>query len=106
MKNDAELEELFSLLASNIGALTNPSKHAKTQRSTLKIDFVCNRDNERIYIQPAYSLPDEEKQKQEQRSLTLTDDSFTKMILTTDNIPTHTLNNGIVMMNVFDFLLE
>lgn len=31
-----------------------------------------------IIYQSAYSLPDEEKQKQEQRSLTLTDDSFTK----------------------------
>ena len=42
---------------------------------------------------------------QEQRSLTLTDDAFTKIILTTDNIPTHTLDNGIIMMNVFEYLL-
>ena len=25
--------------------------------------------------------------------------------LTTDNIPTHTLDNGIIMMNVFEYLL-
>ena len=206
VKNDAELEELFSLLASNIGALTNPNKLAntfvsekrvkishntikiyidyfidsflieravrydikgkkyidtpykyyfsdlglrnallnfrqvepthimeniiynhligkgykvdvgcvtfyqkddegKTTRTTLEIDFVCNKGSERIYIQSAYSLPDEDKQKQEQRSLTLTNDSFTKIIITTDNIPTHTLPNGIIMMNVFDYLL-
>ena len=54
----------------------------------------------------AYSLPDEEKQKQEQRSLVLTDDSFTKIIITTDDIPTHTMPNGIIMMNVFDYLLN
>ena len=30
INNDAELEELFSLLASNIGALTNPNKLANT----------------------------------------------------------------------------
>ena len=206
VKNDAELEELFSLLASNIGALTNPNKLAntfvsekrvkishntikiyidyfidsflieravrydikgkkyidtpykyyfsdlglrnallnfrqvepthimeniiynhligkgykvdvgcvtfyqkddegKTTRTTLEVDFVCNKGSERIYIQSAYSLPDEDKQKQEQRSLTLTNDSFTKIIITTDNIPTHTLPNGIIMMNVFDYLL-
>lgn len=206
VKNDAELEELFTLLASNIGALTNPNKLAnsfasekkvkishntikayidyfidsfliskvvrydikgkkyidtpykyyftdmglrnallnfrqvepthimenilynhligcgykvdvgniirywkdaegKTARSTLEIDFVCNRGSERIYIQSAYSLPDKEKQEQEQRSLLLTDDSFTKIILTTDNIPTHTLESGIILMNIFSFLL-
>ena len=206
VKNDAELEELFSLLASNIGALTNPNKLAntfvsekrvkishntikiyidyfidsflieravrydikgkkyidtpykyyfsdlglrnallnfrqvepthimeniiynhligkgykvdvgcvtfyqkddegKTTRTSLEVDFVCNKGSERVYIQSAYSLPDEDKQKQEQRSLTLTNDSFTKIIITTDNIPTHTLPNGIIMMNVFDYLL-
>ena len=207
VKNDAELEELFSLLASNIGALTNPSKLAntfisekkvkishntiktyidyfidsfligkavrydvrgkryidtpykyyfsdlglrnallnfrqvepthimeniiynhligngykvdvgcvtfyqkddegKTIRTTLEIDFVCNKGSERVYIQSAYSLPDEDKRKQEQRSLTLTDDSFTKIIITTDDIPRHNMPNGIVMMNVFDYLLN
>ena len=207
IKNDAELEELFSLLASNIGALTNPNKlantfvsekkvkishntiktyidyfidsflinravrydikgkkyidtpfkyyfadlglrnallnfrqvepthimeniiynyllgegykvdvesithyqkesYGKTTRSTLEVDFVCNKGSERLYIQSAYSLPDEEKMRQEQRSLTLTDDSFAKMILTTDNIPTHTTDNGIMIMNVFEYLLK
>ena len=207
VKNDAELEELFCLLASNIGALTNPNKLAntfvsekkvkishntiktyidyfidsflinkavrydikgkkyidtpykyyfadlglrnallnfrqvepthimeniiynhligngykvdvgcvtfyqkdgegKTTRTTLEVDFVCNKGSERVYIQSAYSLPDEEKQKQEQRSLTLTDDSFTKIIITTDDIPTHLMPNGITMMNVFDYLLN
>ncbi len=207
VKNDVELEELFSLLASNIGALTNPSKLAntfisekkvkishntiktyidyfidsflickavrydvrgkryidtpykyyfsdlglrnallnfrqvepthimeniiynhligngykvdvgcvtfyqkddegKTIRTTLEIDFVCNKGSERVYIQSAYSLPDEDKRKQEQRSLTLTDDSFTKIIITTDDIPRHNMPNGIVMMNVFDYLLN
>lgn len=91
----------------DVGNIVHYQKNAekKTERSILEIDFVCNRGSERIYIQSAYSLPDEEKQKQEQRSLTLTNDSFTKIILTTDNIPTHTTNNGIIIMNVFDFLL-
>lgn len=82
------------------------NKEGKTVRSTLEIDFVCNKGSERVYIQSAYSLPDEEKKQQEQRSLTLTEDSFTKIILTMDNIPTHSLDNGIIMMNLFDFLLK
>ena len=68
-------------------------------------DFVCNRGSERVYVQSAYSLPDEDKLKKEQRSLTLIGDSFPKWILTTDNIPKHQLENGIMLMNVYDFLL-
>jgi hypothetical protein len=51
-------------------------------------------------------MPDEEKLKQEQRSLSLANDSFTKIILTADNIPTHTLENGIIVMNIYDYLLK
>lgn len=92
----------------DVGVLQHYSKdsNGKTQRSVLEIDFVCNRGSERVYVQSAYSLPDDEKLKQEQRSLTLTDDSFPKWILTTDNIPTHQLENGITLMNVFDYLLR
>ena len=91
----------------DVGSITHYQKDAegKTTRSTLEIDFVCNKGSKRVYIQSAYSLPDAEKQRQEQRSLTLTDDAFTKIILTTDNIPTHTLDNGIIMKNVFEYLL-
>ncbi len=78
----------------------------KLQRSTFEVDFVCNRGSERTYIQSAYRLPDEDKLQQEQRSLMLTGDSFRKMILTTDNIPCHSLENGIVVMNVYDYLLS
>ncbi|MBR2017691.1 MAG: ATP-binding protein [Prevotella sp.] len=92
----------------DVGCLTFYQKdnEGKTTRTTLEIDFVCNRGSERVYIQSAYSLPDEDKQKQEQRSLTLTDDSFTKIIITTDDIPIHTMPNGIIMMNVYDYLLN
>lgn len=104
---------IYNHLTSNgykvdIGCITHYQKNdeGKTIRSTLEVDFVCNRGSERVYIQSAYSLPDEDKQKQEQRSLTLTNDSFTKIIITNDNIPTYSLDNGIIMMNVFDYLLS
>lgn len=91
----------------DVGVITRYSKNAegKTSRSTLEIDFVCNKGSERLYIQSAYSLPDQEKIEQEQRSLVLSEDSFQKMIITTDNIPVHQMENGIVMMNIYDFLL-
>jgi predicted AAA+ superfamily ATPase len=92
----------------DVGSITHYQKDSdgKTTRSVLEIDFVCNKGSERLYIQSAYSLPDEEKKRQEQRSLTLTNDSLVKMILTTDNIPTHTTDNGIIMMNLFEYLLK
>ena len=91
----------------DVGCITFYQKNdeGKTIRTTLEVDFVCNRGSERV-IQSAYSLPDKDKQKQEQRSLTLTDDSFTKIIITTDDIPTHTMPNGIIIMNVFYFFLK
>ena len=92
----------------DVGCITHYQKDSdgKTTRSTLEIDFVCNKGSERLYIQSAYSMPDEEKKRQEQRSLTLTNDSFAKIILTLDNIPTHTTDKGIVIMNIFEYLLK
>lgn len=92
----------------DVGSITYFYKdtEGKTVRSILEIDFVCNKGSERLYIQSAYSMPDEEKKKQEQKSLTLTGDSFTKMILTTDNIPAYISENGIIIMNVYEYLLK
>ncbi len=87
-------------------SVVGKSADGKSQRATYEVDFVCNRGNERVYIQSAYTLTDEQKWQQEQRSLLLADDSFRKMILTTDNIPAHALDNGIQVMNVYEYLLQ
>lgn len=49
-------------------------------RKQVEIDFVCNKGSKRYYIQSAYAIPDQEKMKQEQRSLMLTGDFFKKII--------------------------
>lgn len=91
----------------DVGVVTHYTKNATgtTQRQQLEIDFVCNNGMERIYIQSALSLPDSAKLQQEQRSLTLTADSFAKTIITGDNVPRHQLDNGIVVENIYEFLL-
>ena len=76
----------------------------KTQRQ-LEIDFVCNLVSKRLYIQSALSLPDKEKLQQEERSLVKTKDSFKKIIIAKDN-PTHYTEDGILILNLFDFLLN
>ncbi|MCD7847810.1 MAG: ATP-binding protein [Oscillospiraceae bacterium] len=75
-------------------------------RKQLEVDFVCNLASKRYYIQSAYSLPDQEKLMQEQRSLEYTGDFFKKIIITGDNASTHYSDDGILIMNLFDFLLN
>lgn len=76
------------------------------KRKQLEIDFVCNLGSSRIYIQSAYSIPDEQKRQQEIKPLTKTDDSFRKIIVTRDVVPMHFDENGIQIINLFDFLLN
>lgn len=75
-------------------------------RKQLEVDFVCNQGSKRCYIQSAYRLPDEEKRTQELRSLTNIDDSFMKVVVTDDPIKRYQDSNGVVFMNIYDFLLE
>ena len=91
----------------DVGIMERYSKDAngKTVRNLLEVDFVCDKGGDRIYVQSAYSINDKEKLEQETRSLSLIDDSFRKIIVTNDNIPSYYLNNGIFVTNVCDFLL-
>ena len=71
-----------------------------------EVDFIANLAGKRYYIQSALSLLDEGKLEQELRSLSLIMDSFRKIVITRDRIkPRHT-ENGILIINLFDFLLN
>ena len=78
----------------------------KTMRLPLEIDFVVNKGAERIYIQSAYRMPSEEKEKQEKRSLLSTNDNFRKIVITYDDIKQKTDEQGIVTISLLDFLLN
>ena len=75
-------------------------------RRQLEIDFVCNLASKRYYIQSAYALPDAVKLEQEKRSLTLTGDFFKRIILTKDAPAPHYTEDGILIMGIYDFLLN
>ena len=81
-------------------------KNGKKIRKQLEVDFVCNKGSKRIYIQSAYALPDKEKMEQEQRSLVNTGDGFKKIIITKDAVAPLYNDEGILVMSVFDFLLN
>lgn len=78
----------------------------KRRAKKYEIDFVCNRGNQRYYIQSAFSMPDQEKAEQEQRSLIYTNDFFKKIIVVKDNIVPWHNELGILIIGLKDFLLK
>ncbi len=78
----------------------------KSKRKQLEIDFVCNKGASRYYIQSAYSLPTEEKRIQETRPFGKINDAFKRIVITADIMPPHYDEDGVFMVNIFDFLLE
>lgn len=95
----------YSVDVGNVEVNTVDEKGIKVRRM-LEVDFVCNRGYKRCYIQSALSLPDREKMQQEAASLLRIDDSFMKYVITGDRIKKYQNNDGIVIMNVLDFLLD
>ena len=82
------------------------NKEGKNVRLPLEVDFVVNKGAERIYIQSVYRMPIEEKSEQEKRSLNNIHDNFRKIIIVGDDVKRKTDEQGIVTMNLFDFLLD
>lgn len=82
------------------------SKDGSSIRSQLEIDFVCNKGSKRYYIQSAYAMPDQAKMEQEQRSLMLTGDGFKKIIITRDAPAPYYNDSGVLIMSIFDFMLN
>ncbi len=78
----------------------------KTIRKNLEVDFVCNLGAKRIYIQSALDMPTPEKVAQEKRSLLQIKDSFQKMIIVGGLAPSYINDDGIVIMNIIDFLTK
>ena len=85
--------------------VTYSDEEKRRLQKQLEVDFVCNQGSRRIYIQSALALPTREKEEQEQMSLRKINDSFKKVIIVKDG-PTHYNEDGILILNLFDFLLK
>ena len=92
----------------DVGQVIQNTKNEKgiSERKQLEVDFVCNRGQDRIYIQSAYALLSEEKTEQELRSLKQIKDSFLKVVIVGGMQPTFRNDDGILILNIFDFLLN
>ena len=82
------------------------SSEGKSSRHGTEVDFVVNKGAEKIYIQSAFRMPDDEKQNQEERPLLSINDSFKKMIIVGDSIKRKIDENGIITIGLLDFLLD
>ena len=84
----------------------NATENEKRVRKQLEVDFVANLGSKRYYIQSAFAIPDIEKMRQEQASLIRIPDSFKKIIVVYGQTPLWRNEQGITIMNIFDFLLK
>lgn len=92
----------------DVGSVIISERNARgiAVRKQLEVDFVCNKGSRRYYIQSAYAIPDEAKRLQEERPLKHIDDSFKKIIITRDAPRVQYTEEGILMINVFEFLMN
>lgn len=81
-------------------------KDGKYVRKQIEVDFVCNKSDERIYVQSAFSIPTTEKRLQEERPLVNVGDGFRKVVVTKDNVLRHNDENGILIMSLQEFLMD
>lgn len=82
------------------------NRTGKQQRSNLEINFICNLGSSRYYIQSAYAMESEEKNRQERASLLNVNDSFKKIIVVGEEGPVTRDESGITTVSIYDFLLK
>ena len=72
-------------------------------KKNLEVDFVARKGIKLCYIQSALNLKTREKTEQEQKSLININDSFKKIIITSDNIHPYYTDRGILIISIKDF---
>lgn len=86
--------------------INDKNKYGSYSLKQLEVDFVCNFGDKRYYIQSALELPTREKTIQEEKSLLNINDSFKKIIIVKNTISSWYNEEGILIINLFDFLLN
>ena len=81
-------------------------RNGKSEYIQYEVDFVANNGTDKYYIQSAFSMDNEEKRRQELKSLQKIDDSFRKIVIVGDDIAEYTDDKGIRFMGLFQFLLS
>ena len=87
----------------DVGVVTIREGNAKKQ---IEVDFVCNKINKKYYIQSVLSLPTHEKTIQEERPLLNIHDNLKKIIIVKGNKKAWITEEGILVIGIFEFLLN
>ncbi len=86
--------------------VTENDKDGKPTRKYLEVDFICSKGSKKFYIQSAYMLGSPEKMEQELKAYYKINDSFKKIVITSDTPKPFYNDDGILIMNIYDFLLN
>jgi hypothetical protein len=95
----------FNVDVGNLTIVENGSE-GKPVKKQLEVDFICNKGSKKYYIQSAYVLDTAQKKAQEIRPFLKINDSFKKIVITSNTPKPFYTDEGILMMNVYDFLLN
>lgn len=92
----------------DVGIIDHYIKDANkmTQRIKYEVDFICNKGNNRLYIQSAYAINSKEKNDKEIRGFKKINDSYQKIIVVRENRIPLKDENGILYIGIEDFLLN
>ena len=78
----------------------------KDSNKKLEIDFIANKGSEKYYIQSSLDIEKKEKEEQELRPFRSVTDFFRRIVIVKDDIVKYTNDEGIVIMGIYDFLLN
>lgn len=92
----------------DVGVVTVNSRKpdGKSVRIPKEIDFVANRYDEKVYIQSAFAIPDQEKLHSETDQFRYTGDSFRKIVVRADVGNRWFDNRGVLHINIIDFMTD
>ena len=108
MENVIYNELIYRGYSVDVGRVETMERDAegKQSRKKLEVDFVANQGSRRYYVQSAFRMDDDEKVRQEKKSLLHVPDSFRKIIVVRDHIAPYHDYDGFLRIGLFDFLLK
>ena len=86
--------------------IVEKNPEGKREQRNCEIDFIATSGSKRYYIQSALNMDDSEKAKSEIRPLSAVRDSFKKIIVSKSYGKSWTDEEGILRINIIDFLLD
>ena len=76
------------------------------QNAASEIDFVARSHAEVFYIQVSYSVQDDDTKRRELAAFKNLDDGWKKIVITYDKSPFQRFEDGVINLNIFEFLLD